>query len=143
MGPDQPFLGSEVAASINASMLALMDANIPIRATVLATACAVLNRTNAPRERVLDPDSREEAFVVIDPSPQEEEDAESVHVFAFLISGYNPMNPPKSQIKAQLAFCTSKGLTDLQLRSQIIPIAEKSVIQILEHIRTSITQRFE
>lgn len=124
-------------------MLALMDANIPTRATVLATACAVLNRTNAPRERAVDPDTREESFVVVDPSPKEEKDAESVHVFAFLISGYNPMNPSKSQIKAQLAFCASKGLTDLQLRSQIVPIAEKSAIQILDHIRTSIKQRFE
>lgn len=55
LGPDVPFTASEVAASINASTLALIDAGIPLRATVVATSCAVLNMDDALRSRNVDP----------------------------------------------------------------------------------------
>ena len=58
LGPDMPFEASEIAASINASTLALIDAAIPLRATVIATSCAVLEIDDALRTRDVDPSQK-------------------------------------------------------------------------------------
>lgn len=47
LGPDADLHVSEMAASINASTLALLDAAIPMRATVVAASCAVLEPSDA------------------------------------------------------------------------------------------------
>lgn len=42
MGPDRSIPATELAASVNAASLALLDAAIPMRATVIAASCAVV-----------------------------------------------------------------------------------------------------
>lgn len=63
LGPDMPFEASEIAASINASTLALIDAAIPLRATVIATSCAVLEIDDALRTRNVDPSQKSHWYV--------------------------------------------------------------------------------
>lgn len=55
LGPDEPFMAAEIAASINASTLALINASIPLRATVVAVSLAVLEMDDALRSRNISP----------------------------------------------------------------------------------------
>ncbi|WFD23242.1 exosome non-catalytic core subunit rrp46 [Malassezia equina] len=98
LGPDQPFLSTEVAASINASTLALMDANIPLRATVIASACAIVPRGELSNERAVDSDDQEPSVILIDPTPEEEQSADSLHVLAFAVTGYEPTTKDDSNV---------------------------------------------
>ncbi|KAJ2767597.1 exosome non-catalytic core subunit rrp46, partial [Coemansia nantahalensis] len=59
--------GSVEAAAINAATLALVDAGIPLRTMVAAATCAVLPGGE----------------VVVDPTQEEADGAQSVHTFAF------------------------------------------------------------
>lgn len=67
---------SERAATINAAMLAFVDAGVQCRGMLVAVAVAFL-----PRPPPCDEEEEEE--MVLDPTPEEEEQATSTHVFAF------------------------------------------------------------
>ena len=143
LGPDSPFLASETAASINASTLALLDANIPMRATVVATACAVLRREDVDPERDLEPYQSDIHCIVVDPTPLEEHKALSTHTYAFAISGFEPLIANTSNVTTELVYCSSQGPSDARLRSKLYSYAEKSVLLILQSIRSHIESRFE
>lgn len=67
---------SERAATINAAMLAFVDAGVQCRGMLVAVAVAFLPRP-PPH------DEEEEEEMVLDPTPEEEEQSTSTHVFAF------------------------------------------------------------
>lgn len=67
---------SERAATINAAMMAVIDAGVQSRGMLVAVAVAFVPRTKAA-------DQEEEEEMVLDPSPADEDQATSSHVFAF------------------------------------------------------------
>lgn len=69
---------SERAATINAALLAFVDAGVQCRGMLVAVAVAFL-----PRPPPHDQEEEEGEEMVLDPTPEEEEQATSTHVFAF------------------------------------------------------------
>ncbi|GAA5873803.1 hypothetical protein JCM3774_000687 [Rhodotorula dairenensis] len=69
----------ERAATINAAMMAFVDAGVQCRGMLVAVAVAFLPR-HRPNTRHENEDGEE---MVLDPSPEEEDNATSTHVFAF------------------------------------------------------------
>ncbi|WFD44623.1 exosome non-catalytic core subunit rrp46 [Malassezia psittaci] len=136
-GPDIPFLASEMATSVNASMLALIDAGIPLRATVTATSCAVLSVDDALRTRNMDP-SHKSICIVVDPSPEEEQCAISCHVYAFAFSGYDPLNPQQQdhQTQVELLYCASTGISNAKQRNELYNIAREAANEQFHHLRS-------
>lgn len=145
LGPDRPFHASEVATSINASMLALMDADIPIRSTVIASSCAFLDSKDVDDERSMENHMAEDDMpcLVIYPSPREEQVAQSSHVIAFSFTGYDPSEPSKSQMQAQLVYLSSIGQMTARQRALAINATRESSISTLDHIRSVLNERFE
>ncbi|WFC96645.1 exosome non-catalytic core subunit rrp46 [Malassezia brasiliensis] len=111
LGPDAPFTFAEIAVSINASTLALIDA---VRRLTFS--------------------------VLVDPSPEEERVAHSCHVYAFAFSGYNPMNPAdaESELAAQLVYYASAGGTSAKQRAELFTVAEESSKQQLGYLRDAL-----
>lgn len=147
LGPDVPFTFAEIAASINASTLALIDAGIPLRATIVATSCAVVSIDDALRTRDVDPTKgsywyvpRLTSSVLVDPSPEEEKVAESCHVYAFAFSGYNPLSPKdaESELAAQLVYYASTGRTNGKKRAELFVVAEESAERQLGYLRDAL-----
>lgn len=68
----------ERAATINAAMMAFVDAGVQCRGMLVAVAVARL-----PRRTPSDTANEDEEEMVLDPSPEEEDSATSTHVFAF------------------------------------------------------------
>ncbi|KAK4052826.1 exosome non-catalytic core subunit rrp46 [Microbotryomycetes sp. JL201] len=64
---------AEMAARINAAMMALVDAGISSRGMLVAVAVAFLPRTSGEND----------SEMLLDPTPEEESDASSCHLFAF------------------------------------------------------------
>ena len=143
LGPDQPFLTSEIAASINASTLALLDANIPLRATVVASSCAIVPRSELCDERVVDPDEQSPSLIVIDPTPEEERAADSLHVLAFAVSGYEPATNNDTFVQHSLVYCSSTGCSSAKQRNQLVKITQKDAMNTLSSIRMMLENRFE
>ncbi|KAI3623234.1 RRP46 [Malassezia furfur] len=139
LGPDVPFTFAEIAASINASTLALIDAGIPLRATIVATSCAVVSIDDALRTRDVDP-TKGSYCVLVDPSPEEEKVAESCHVYAFAFSGYNPLSPKdaESELAAQLVYYASTGRTNGKKRAELFVVAEESAERQLGYLRDAL-----
>ncbi|WFD00560.1 exosome non-catalytic core subunit rrp46 [Malassezia yamatoensis] len=144
-GPDIPFLASEMATSINASMLALIDAGIPLRATITATSCAVLSVDDALCTRDIDPSQKSIWYVcnpnfsiVVDPSPEEEQRAISCHVYAFAFSGYDPLHSQHQDHQAQveLLYCASTGITNAKQRNDLYSIAREAANEQFHHLRS-------
>ena len=69
----------ERAATINAAMLAIVDAGVQCRGMLVAVAVAYLPRPPPPDAKEEEGDEE----MVLDPTPEEEELATSTHVFAF------------------------------------------------------------
>jgi exosome complex component RRP46 len=69
----------ERAATINAAMLAFVDAGVQCRGMLVAVAVAFLPRPPPPDAK----EEEGEEEMVLDPTPEEEERATSTHVFAF------------------------------------------------------------
>ncbi|GAA5964307.1 hypothetical protein JCM8115_006063 [Rhodotorula mucilaginosa] len=69
----------ERAATINAAMLAFVDAGVQCRGMLVAVAVAYLPRPPPPDAK----EEEGEEEMVLDPTPEEEELATSTHVFAF------------------------------------------------------------
>ena len=128
LGPDRPFHASEVATSINASMLALLDANIPIRSTVIATSCAFLDPKDVDDQRNMD-------------SYMADDDLPCLVIYSF--TGYDPTEPSKSQVHGQLVFLSSIGQMTAHQRSLAINATKTASISILDHVRTVLIERFE
>lgn len=145
LGPDHPYLASEIATSINASMLALMDANIPICSTILACACAILDEKDVCQDRDMGDHMMEDstACLAIDPTPQEEEAAQSVHVVAFSLTGYDPINSTESHLRAQLAYISSVGRVSSRDHKRVIQATKDAVFSTFERIREAFVERFE
>lgn len=143
LGPDQPFLTSEIAASINASTLALMDANIPLRATVVASSCAIVPRSELCNERGVGAEDQSTSLIVIDPTPEEEQAADSLHVLAFAISGYEPATNNDTGVQHSLVYCSSTGRTTDKQRNQLVEMTQKDAMNTLSSIRTMLENRFE
>lgn len=143
LGPDRPFLVSEIASSINASTLALMDANIPLRATVIASSCAILPKSELCAERVMDPNEQESFVIVVDPTPEEEKAAQSLHVLAFAISGYEPMAKDDTGMQLSLVYCSSTGRTTAKQRHYVSELSKKDAMATLASIRSMLENRFE
>lgn len=145
LGPDRPFCASEVATSINASMLALLDANVPIRSTVIASSCAFLDPKDVDDQRNMDNHMVDDdmSCLVIYPSPREEHAAHSSLVAAFSFTGYDPTEPSKSQVHGQLVYLSSIGQMTAHERSLAINATKKASVSILDHIRTVLIERFE
>ena len=140
LGPDATFLASEVASFINASSLALLDASIPLRATVAAAACAVLDCTDANRAFVPETDK---TCVLVDPTPTEESVAHSCHVFAFAFSGYDPAAPEKTELAVQLVYCSSTGRTSSAQRFKLLEVAKKSAMETYLYARSVVEAQME
>lgn len=81
--------------------------------------------------------------LVIYPSPREEQAAQSSHVIAFSFTGYDPTQPSKSQMHAQLVYLSSIGQMTSRQRALAINATRESSISILDHIRTFLNERFE
>ena len=145
LGPDRPFHASEVATSINASMLALLDANIPIRSTVIATSCAFLDPKDVDDQRNMDSYMADDDLpcLVIYPSPREENAAYSSLVAAFSFTGHDPTEPSKSQVHGQIVFLSSIGQMTAHQRSLAINATKTASISVLDHVRTVLIERFE
>lgn len=142
LGPDQPFLAAEMAAAINASTLALLDANIPMRATVVAVSCAVVHEKDMDQSRA-PVESNRDSYIVVDPTPEEELAAQSVHIFAFSMSGYDPTAKDAKGMKAELVYAYSRGRTNKHLRTRLMEVAQSSMGSILESIRDLVERRYE
>merc|ERR1712212_534410 len=73
--------GSILAASINASCLALLDGGVPMRSMFAAVSCACLKRDDSQEQAEGDEEERLE--VIVDPTEEQELGAKSVLTFAF------------------------------------------------------------
>ncbi|PKI85243.1 Rrp46p [Malassezia vespertilionis] len=131
--PDRPLLVAEIAASINGSTLAILDAALPMRATVTAASCVVLHYDDAKRTR--DVTGTQGPFcILVDPSPEEESIARSCHVFAFAFSGQNAMQAtPDEAPSAQLVFQQSWGNTSGEQRRRLYEAAEEASLSALSY----------
>lgn len=140
LGPDAAPLAAEVAAGINASMMALLDGGIPMKATVVAVACAVLDapspwRTPAEKSTV------GAHCIILDPNPEEEEIALSSHVFAFALSGIDPTAPAKQDAAVQLVYTSSTGKTTMPVLTRLIDLAADEAFRTQEIMRTALNVR--
>ena len=142
LGPDTAILVSEVAAAINASTMALLDGGIPMKATVVAASCAVMHPAFARRASVNMNDNDDWCVstnsIVVDPSPEEEAQAKSCHVFAFAISGIDPTAPGKTDAAVQLVYSSGTGPTSMQTLKQLIQIASDVALDTQAFMRSKL-----
>lgn len=153
--PDAALGVAERAAHINAAMLALIHAGIACRATVCAVAVAQLPRRSLKRdesssqdEEAMQEDDDHHAHStvvnVVDPSPQEEMQATSLHLFAFACSGtvvrcdvgdVEGKESPKADTgEARLVLVESNGPVSLPLVSARLRFL-RSGIRSRQHIK--------
>ncbi|GAA5992160.1 hypothetical protein JCM10908_001796 [Rhodotorula pacifica] len=124
---------SERAATINAAMMALVDAGVQCRGMLVAVAVAFLpSRTNASQTA----DEAEEEEMILDPSPAEEDQATSTHVFAFLFGvGVGGTEGTCVSIDAVGTF-TEDQLYDAQ------DLAQSAAQTVLAFIRRSVETKY-
>lgn len=118
----------EKAAAINASICALIDAAIGMKAMICAVGLAIL------------PNSSEDgkaARVVLDPSPEEERDAQATLCVAFAYG--QDMGGPEGDV---CYFDMSKGFLEDDKLDQAINLARSACTSILAFIRKSQEVRY-
>ena len=140
LGPDAAPLAAETATSINAAMMALLDAGIPMKATVAAISCAVLEKPSplrTPAEKsIMGPYS-----IVVDPSPEEEGMAMSRHVFVFAVYGIDPTAPDRQDAAVQLVYTSSTGKTPMPILTRLIDLAVEEAFRTQEIMRAALNVR--
>ncbi|CAO1620917.1 unnamed protein product [Parajaminaea phylloscopi] len=140
--PDASLGATERAAHINAAMLALMQGGIACSATVCAVAVAHVPRASLQRSPSRDDDEMQDdsedadsaTSIVVDPSPQEELHATSIHLFAFACSGTvvdcdvgedKEGGPREDTGEARLVLVESNGPTPLPSYLQAVHLARQ------------------
>ncbi|WFD35347.1 exosome non-catalytic core subunit rrp46 [Malassezia cuniculi] len=134
LGPDAAPLASEIAASINAASMALLDGGIPMKATVAAVSLAVIDADKARRSLA----DKNDLVIVVDPSAEEEALAQSTHVFAFAISGIDPTAPNTDDAAVQLVYSSSAGATQLPMLSRLIQTASDVALETHAFMRSKL-----
>ena len=81
--------------------------------------------------------------VLVDPTPTEESVAHSCHVFAFAFSGYDPAAPEKTELAAQLVYCSSTGRTSSAQRFKLLEVAKKSAMETYLYARSVVEAQME
>jgi len=105
--------GSIIAAAINATTMALIDAGIPMKDIVAAVSCVINNDDQ----------------ILLDPTAQEMENVKSVHTFAF------------NKTSSSLLFCESLGLFTDDQYFNCYEICKVAAGQIFENIRDAVTNK--
>ncbi|KAJ1722817.1 exosome non-catalytic core subunit rrp46 [Coemansia erecta] len=109
--------GSLDACAINAAILALVDAGVPLRLMVAAAACAVM------------PDGR----IVVDPVAEEAEAARSLHTFAFAEKGLGEGEGP--------VYVDSRGVFGIEEYDACYGVCERAVGRVLAFMRSAVESK--
>jgi exosome complex component RRP46 len=105
--------GSSLAATLNATSMALLDAGLPLKAVPAAVACAVM------------PDGS----IWIDPTLAEEQEATSYHVFAF------------DTLSQEVVYSTSTGLFNSQTLSDCYTLCQAGAAKIHAFYRVALERK--
>jgi len=107
--------GSLMAASINAACLALMDAGIPLNATVAAVTCALKN----------------DGSFMLDPTEKEERAAEALLTFAF------------TSVLDGIVTSFTQGTFKEEQYATCVEVAKASVVTLLSYFRKASEQQYQ
>ncbi|KAF8928181.1 Exosome component 5 [Haplosporangium gracile] len=125
--------GSILATAFNATILALLDAGIPLKSILGAVTCIVDSETNQ---------------ILLDPTTQELANAKSTHTFVFdnkssITSTDNKQQEDKESVEVATLYSDSTGLFSEEEYFECAQICYKAVQAVHGFIRTAVQKKLE
>ncbi|KAF9909820.1 Exosome component 5 [Linnemannia zychae] len=121
--------GSILATSFNATILALLDAGIPLKSILGAVTCIIDNETNQ---------------ILLDPTTEELANAKSTHTFVFdNKSSITTQGEEESTVDAATLYSDSTGLFSEEEYFECAQICYKAVQAVHGFIRTAVQKKLE
>ncbi|EGG02996.1 uncharacterized protein MELLADRAFT_109732 [Melampsora larici-populina 98AG31] len=141
---------SERAALMNASSIALLDGGVGMSGVGIAVAVAIVKSELVQQigedEDRMKEDEDQEWVILLDPSPNEEAQATSLHLIGYQFGSHptpsNPIIDNVRQSEPTLCFCESYGSFDQTQLKGVFEVSQTGIAQIYSLIRTSLEHQY-